>query len=373
MSKKAKILLAVGAVCGLQLVAIALYFRNRAVGDDVKSAAAPTAGERQRQFIEGGVPVHRKRIDDFIAQVAAYPDFDALAAGLNDRVLNGDDIVFAVGVQTQDPVPQMQFAKVLADRRVARLYAMLDQMPDSQAAQSAAKLVDAKLDLHAKGFASRIADWRDGVRQRSDERPVNLEEVGDRAVHAKVLDGLEGARLDFHALSASAFLCAAYCEPLTTLGRIDRWNETIGLHVDEIMTQPLFNRSRLRHDAGRYGRPEKLFLLNLYVLVLERHAGLMVREVQKRVDIPMPWPAMFEERVPFGAWDAHTNFFDFTHLHRGVPADDANVLFEVSLTRSWYGMGSDQAWQDRLLGRVRTLIEELARSRGEEPQSAPAR
>jgi hypothetical protein len=325
----------VGVICGLQLVAIALYVRNRADADEAAALQRQAAEEQRRQAVTGGVPAHRQRIDDFMAQTGAYPDIDALAAGLNDRIQTDFDIVGAAGLQTADPSPQTQFAVVLADRRVARLYAMLADLGPAEASRRAAALVDAKLETHQAGMAKCLAEWRD---QGGVSEPIPISR-------------------NFRALSAALFLCAALCDPQTLLRSIDEWDEKIGHHVDDVQADPALQV--LQWEITKNGRAEPLYLLNVYMFVLERNGGLSVQEVLERVETEIPGPELFHERVPFCAWDAHTNPFDFTHFHRGVPVDTENVLFEVSFARSWRYLRMDEDGQEELLRQMRGLVEEL--------------
>jgi hypothetical protein len=333
----------VAAICALQLVAIALYVRNRADADEAAALQRQATEEQRRQAVTGGVPAHRQRIDDFIAQTGTYPDIDALAAGLNDRVQTDFDIVGAAGIQTADPSPQMQFAVVLADRRVARLYVMLQDLGPAEASRRAAALVDAKLEVHDAGMTKGVGQ----LRETGVSEPIPVE-------------------LNFRALSAAMFLCAALCDPQTLLHKVDQWNEKLGRHVDDVHSDPAFEvlqpepLQALQTYVTRYGRPEGLYLLNIYMFVLERHVGLTPQETMERVEMEIPGPELFHERLPFCAWDAHTNPFDFTHFHRGVPVDTENVLFEVSFARSWRYLRMDEAGQEELLRQVRGLVEELA-------------
>ena len=159
---KTKVCVILAIFVGLQILAIGIYFRNRAIGDEGNAADAIADEERERQSIEGRVPVQRRRIDDFISQVGAYPTYEALAAALNDPVRVGDDfdVVLAAGLQSQDPIPEMQFARVLADRRVSRLYAMLKKLDANVAAERAAALFDDKLHVHEQAMANGIATTR---------------------------------------------------------------------------------------------------------------------------------------------------------------------------------------------------------------------
>lgn len=330
VTRKAKGAVLLAALCAVQVVAVALYFRSRGIADDLHTSDDDARQRAQQQFREAGVPIQRKRIDDFIAQTRAYPDLDALAAGLNDRVQTEDqfDIVFAVGVQTQDPMKEMQFAKVLADRRVARMYALLKALPAADAAREAAALVDAKLRIHDEYLRGLTASG--GRRERGAD-----------------------VRRNFHALSASVFLCAVFCDAQTVLEKVDKWNDTIGRLVDEVKADPALRRP-LWNEFFLYGRPEKLYLLNLYAFALEQSVALTAKQLEQKLDIREP--GLFLERVPFTTWDAHTNYFDFTRVHRGVPVDAGNALFEVSFARSWRHLQFRDTQQEALLSHVRASI-----------------
>jgi hypothetical protein len=346
------------AVCGLQAIVTALYFRNRTVvGEEVKRREDSEALRKaaiEEQHRTAGVPIQRKRIDDFIAQTAAYADFDATAAGLNDRLKTDFDIVFDVANHSNDANPQLHFAMVLADRRVAKLFAYLNKMTPEEASRKAALLVDAKLKIHEADLATAVSDAK---RVFGNPKPKEFYEIGDFPV-----------RLNFHALHSAVFLCAAFCSPEIILSKIDKWESVAERQVSEVAADPVWNV--LERSVVRYGKAEKLYLLNLFAFILEQNAGLEAQEVEQKAELKV---SRFKERLPFCAWDAKTNPFDFTARHRGVPVDDSRMLMEVSFARSWVWPQDDDAEQGVILARVRKLIEQLLVADSEKEKKSEVR
>ena len=115
-----------------------------------------------RDEIDGGAPIQRSRIDAFIDQVGTYADLSALATGLNDEVLGGEDIVFVAGGYSSDAQPQTAFLRVVADRRVARLVGMMNRLDKDVAGRFSLDLFNKKLHRYESGQNQVIDDWLDG-------------------------------------------------------------------------------------------------------------------------------------------------------------------------------------------------------------------
>ncbi len=333
----------IAALVGVQGVAI-WYFLARSAPEipSPHMAATRHRGDSKRPFrvlsrrdLEAGVPVQRERIDDFIDKVSQC-DFQQCSAYLHEMTSPGEDVVFDVGIQTQDLVPSMRFAQTLADRRVAKLYSLLQAMPPGEAASRAKGLFDEKLDTHE-------SDWRRAMqrhREGGDAPELNPKMI---PIHRNI-----------HALSAALFLCAAYCEPAVVLDGLDRWQASLGNLVNEINADPQIMAMGMQ--ASMDALPEKLFLLNLYAFNLERQGCAQADRLAELTGQRIPTFTT----VPFCAWDAHTNPFDFTHIHKGVPVDESKVLLNVSWAKSWGSVGMDEQRQQQILDAVRTLVEECA-------------
>ncbi len=322
---KAVIIAVVVSLCVIQVAGLLAY---RAYRQDGKTLTGSRMEEDELR-LSGGVPVQRKRIDDFIQQVASLDEFDKLAIGLNDRIDADFDIVFHAGAQTNAPNPQMQYARVLADRRAARLYSMLAAMPPDEAAKKAAELFESKLAIHSEGLTRGIADWRDG----------------DGVIEPVPIS------LNHQALSVALFMCASFCDTVTVFAKLAEWDSVIGRSVDDVVTdQKLW---QLRNEVVTYGRPENLFLVNVFAYLLQRGGCFSIGVLESVANQSLP---QFEN-MPFYAWDAHTTEFDFTHVHRGVPTDKSKELFAVPFARDWPGyMAEDETEQERVVQLVREEV-----------------
>nr|MDQ3332126.1 hypothetical protein [Planctomycetota bacterium] len=211
----------------LSLAAI-MHRINKREGEKLDRLSSASGRKDQ---LTAGVPTQRKRIDDFIDQVAEYATLDDAVRALSEPVGTDFDIVFDVGLHTSELSPQMQFAQVLADRRVARIYEMLAAKPVADADRLAASIFDAKLSAHTDGLSQGIADWRDGDGQ---VRPVPV-------------------RLNYHALSAAMFLCAAFCDAPSALEKLQAWQSVIGARVDDVASDPKLRQ--LEQEVRKYGLP----------------------------------------------------------------------------------------------------------------------
>ncbi len=318
------VLLIVGLV---QLGAWKLYRASRQDSAKLDEYASPA--ERSR-VLAAGAPIQRKRIDAFIEQTRSYATFDETADAISQPV----DVVFAAGMHPSDSVPSTTYLSVLADRRVAKLFAFLDTIPTDEASRKAVELFDSKLAAHEAGIVKIVADWRDGD---GKVEPVPL-----------------GA--NYHALAASLFLCGAFCDGPAVSRKASEWHENIGRQADDVVADP--NLEQLEAEIVQYGRPEKLYLFNVYVLVLDRNACLPAEDIEQTIGRRVPRL----ERIPFSAWDAHTNAFDFTKLHRGVPVDDSKTLGTFSVARSWDGeLYFDESGQKGILEELQLLTETCRR------------
>ncbi len=333
----------ISAVLGVQALAIWYFLAESAPQNPpLKSASTrphggptPPHPALSRRQLEAGVPVARARIDEFIDGVSSC-DFEQCSAYLHQQTSPGEDLVFDVGVHSQEIDPSMRFAQVLADRRVAKLHALLKAMPAAVAAQRADVLFEEKVDIHE-------SDWLRAIERRR--------EGGDGPGANPPMIPIS---YNVHALSAALFLCAAHCEPQILVQKLDRWNSRLRNVV------AMIRRERelmwLWGQASMDALPENLFLLNVYTFVLERHGCAQAEQLKELTGQPIP-PFT---TVPFCAWDAHTNPFDFTHIHKGVPVDESKVLMNVSWAKSWGGLDTNEERQQQILDAVRALVEDCA-------------
>lgn len=138
---------------------------------------------------DGDAPIQRRRTDSFIAQVKEMDDFEKLAEGLNAPVDSELDIVFAAGGFSIDLSPQTHFMRVVADRRVSRLYEILSAQMPTVASRKSRDLFDAKLGLYETAYFGLLDDWVDG---------------DDKITPVPIL-------LIYHAVCGAFFLCSAFC------------------------------------------------------------------------------------------------------------------------------------------------------------------
>ncbi len=288
-----------------------------------------------------------KRTTDFIAQTAAYTTFEECAQGLSERVQSDFDIVFDVTMQSNDPMPQMAFGRVLADRRAIKLCAFLGELPSEAASLKAAQLFDEKLEILRHATTSRI----ESASRHLESDKLIMQQINhifaqpnpDRKQADRLLEEYNRLRKqppqdpasipvsphqNSHAACCALFLCAHFCEPRTTLQKVDAWNQIMG---------PLREQSQANGIPGvinmddQYTTLEPLYLANLYCHVLSHRAGQSLRQIQ--TDTAMTLPA--SNPVPVCAWDALSTPFDFNHIHQFQPVDVQNKMFDVEFFRSW--------------------------------------
>lgn len=283
-------------------------------------------GAVDREDLAAGVPIQRKRIDDFTAQAGSYKDIDAAIAGLSEPVAADFDIVFQAGT-TQDATWDVEFARVLADRRVARLYSLLHELGRPEAQSKVASAFELKLKAHEDALAAGIADWLDG-----DGKVTSVP-----------------VRLNHHAVACVLFLCANYCDSRNVLEMVDQWSGRITRTIAVVGFEP--SLAPLEQELKLWGIPQPLFRLNIYLFLAERFGCIDDKAIYRLGDYSLPQLYI----VPFCAWDAATNPFDFTHVHRGVPIDQKNVIMRVAMFRSWQHIPEEA--QEKLILEMRRKVE----------------
>ncbi len=276
-----------------------------------------------------GGHVQAQRVVDFVTQTAGYTSFDACAVGLNDALQ--EDIVFDVKFQSQDPMPQMSFAMVLADRRAAKLYAYLTEMHETEAARRAADLFDQKLEFHRSELEHVLTVQR---QNETVNRPISLYR-------------------NQHAGLCALFLCADFCEGREVLAMADRWESALRPLLNMIASEPQL--ADWRQETMMYGCPERLFLANLYCHILSHRGSLQMSEIPPAIGwkiIPDFTP------TPFCKWDATVTPFDFSRIHLGAKVDKTGQLVNVNLMKSWGSMDYKPDFQVKLLEQLRRVITE---------------
>ncbi len=308
-------------------------------------------GRAPSPIVNPEIPGSRQiqRIEDFKQQTAVYDSFDKAAAGLSEPVrTDGHDLLLAVGLQSNDDIPQMQFAKILADRRVSRLFEYLKSMSPAVAANKSAKLGQEKYEFHTSEIQRAIEHRRkyEPLVITNENREEMKEKLKDRP---KVLIHFNENQ---HAACASLFLCAHYCEPTVTLRILDQWADLINASI--ALTEGDPKMEVLLRGIKQRDPPEPLFYVNLYVHILRTHERLSPDEISRAISGKSLPP---HEATPLCAWDASTNPFDFTHNHQFTPVDTNNQQLEVTLFRTWGRHYWEVADQQILIQALRQLIE----------------
>ncbi len=270
-----------------------------------------------------------ERVSDFVTQVASYKTFESCGEGLNDAIDADFDVVFDVGFQSQDMVPQMSFARVLADRRVSKLFAFLNEMSPDEAERQSAQLFDQKLKFHCSEMSFGLTEWAQAGKA---SRPINLYR-------------------NQHAALSALFLCSHFCRTEVTFQKVDTWEHDMRPILDSIQSNPKW--APLQWETHRYGCPQELYQMNLYCHILTHRGSLPMTEIPAAIGWAMIPESQLTSLCP---WDALTNPFDFTHIHMGIEPDDQQSLVDVNLVRSWGNMDGQVETQTALLIKLRELI-----------------
>ncbi len=309
---------------------VAIWFMYRRRSDPQPPSApahTPTTGGQSQA----------NRVDDFVAQTEAYTTFDTCALGLGDAIQADFDVVFDAKFQSQDAIPQMSFAQVLADRRAAKLYGFLMEMPKDEAARKAVELFHEKLDFHRNEMEFGLNGWKTNGKA---ERPVALYR-------------------NHHATLCALFLCSNFCDGRDVLKLVDQWESDIRPLLDSLARDSRTERepawAGLKQETTMYGCPERLFLANLYCHILCVRGHLEMSEIPPAIGwkyIPESTP------TPFCRWDAMVTSFDFVQVHQGAAVDLTGKLVTVNLMRGWSSMSGLDDFQVKFLEEVRRVITE---------------
>jgi hypothetical protein len=337
---------------------------------------------------DGGAPSQRARIDEYSARVAQEDSFEKLAAGLNEH----EDLLVTVSMWSQDPMPEMMFEVCLANRRLARLYEILQGRDAADADAAAWKLFDEKLSILRTGLVGGLEAWERGIertrRELPDMRPpenrvdpndpegsVNASvkvwnEILARGDPPKDLFDVYAAT---SAVSAALFLSAEFCPVEEVLRQLDAWI-ALGTELKKRI-DALGDWCPPSHAASGiyYGFPQGRFQLSLLASMLERRFGIAPggtweEDIQsvaalraaggrfRRFDLNGHVPSWATyRRVRLCAWDAKTNPLDFTHIAPGMPVDESDTFGEYLVFRNVDLTGS-QDERDQILSDLRKRL-----------------
>ncbi len=275
------------------------------------------------------------RVDAFVEQVKSYESVEECVAGLSHPINADFDIVFDAGAYSNDPVPQMAFARVLADRRVAKLFESLQRMTSEDAAHTASMAFNEKLSFHAKQFEivtqKRRENEKSGKIKRIRPAVPGKAPVPPPAQATKVrpMDLPPTAYHNSHACNCTLFLCAYFCHPSVTRAKLESWTSTVEpLRSDRIQNS---RPTKAIDWDDQFSVPEPLFVLNILSLALSQHASLTNGDIEIAIGSKLP------EAVTscLCHWDAPVTAFDFVHNHMFQTISDVDKMIDVVYFRSW--------------------------------------
>jgi hypothetical protein len=230
-----------------------------------------------------------------------------------------------VGNWAQGAGPQNMFTVCLANRRLAKIFADLDSRPTAEADALCRAIFQQKFHLLREDILELFPSWEEGT---NPKRPRPVDE-------------------NYMALHGAVFLSAAFCPVGEVLRQLETWEEfyrSLKPRAEAVADPETASKARIALEVSV--PPEDVFLLNLYCWMLRERCG--DRDFESLLPKTLP-----TETIAFCAWDAHTNPFDFTHEHRGVPIDEQRVLRKLTFHRGW------DAWPDFFQERNRKLLDSL--------------
>ncbi|QDU37473.1 hypothetical protein Mal4_17870 [Maioricimonas rarisocia] len=251
----------------------------------------------------------QQREEDFIQRVAAM-SLEELEESLAGPELT---VTFAGQSGSANEYPN-RIIQVLADRRVARIFAAYLDLAPAEADRRAERLFDTWLAEHDRRLEKTIARYR-------------------------VSGGIEltiGAHHSNHAVAAAAFLVSRYCPPSTLIEKVERWQELGSAATAKVANNPL-PVNPLEYDAG----PDSLVILNLSLLMLQQYLAAAEFEAIVRDQIRLPWPALAE--IPLRTWATPSHMFGGVRAKGVEPRPEPPVLARYRMVRGWSQIGANTA------------------------------
>jgi hypothetical protein len=298
---------------------------QRAADPEPQKAGFEVQAAQRNEDITGGVPGHRRRIDDYIQAVGreSYPE---LVENLNRY----EPLLISVATVVQDPSFEFLFQQCLANRRLARIVEELQSLPKAKAQQECRRIFDQKLRIHSENTSAGISVWSDTGKGPDERIPIEASTM---------------------ALGAAVFLSAQFCDVSEVLRQLDAWT-AFGISANERMEGDPAIPIGLYHTFQTQVFPERLFVANLLTMLIQDRCpdGLQGVTIPSGLEL---------RPVPFLGWDAHTNHFDFTHQKRGVPVDETCLLKEVHVYHCWWTLRfrADASGETRFLSALRRHVE----------------
>ena len=214
------------------------------------------------------VTAQRPSFRDYLQRVA-QEDFDALIKNLNQH----EDVLivpYGGGMQSE-----WAFHRCLDNRRLAKIYVELASRPRAEADRLTREIFAAKFQKYRTDFVASLDAGEDGT------PPEGTGNVDD----------------NLNAVYGAVFLSAIFCPVNEVLRQVKEWQEfgrSLDPRAEGIDDPKKTFLTRIMLDL--YGRPESLFLLNIYAWMLrDRCADTDFEKL-----LPKGLPA---QSVEFGAWN----------------------------------------------------------------------
>ncbi|QDU35849.1 hypothetical protein Mal4_01310 [Maioricimonas rarisocia] len=258
-----------------------------------------------RSSLVAAPPAERSPLEDYVAQIASE-SIDECLANLNKH----EDLLVAAGVWSNEPAPEVQFAACLANRRLARLFEHLQQMPPAESDRRCRAIFRDKFAIHKHELDVVMTMWEEGT---PPQKPRPLFE-------------------NTSALCAAVFLSAYFCPIEETLRQLDAWHRFGRSFEQRAAANPELPSVAKSSWCRRYASPESLFEANIYGMMLQDRCGVILTSERARGGFDLEGRALCR-------WDAYTNLRDATHQSGDAPVDTAGDLFEFQSIRSFGSIG----------------------------------
>lgn len=210
----------------------------------------------------------RPSFRDYLERVA-QEDFDTLVKNLNQHE---DVLIVAYGGGLQS---EWAFHRCLDNRRLAKIYVELASRPAAEADRLAREIFAAKLQKYQTDFLASLDAGEDGT------PPEGTGNVDDNQT----------------AVYGAVFLSAVFCPVSEVLRQVEQWQgfgDSLNPRAEEVDDPKKEFLTRTMLDL--YGRPERLFLLNIYTWILRDRCG----DTDFEKLLPKGLPV---RTVAFGDWD----------------------------------------------------------------------
>jgi hypothetical protein len=289
------------------------------------SAFSQQQNPPQKSGLSGGATIQRQRIDRAIDTAKLMTVEEAIQS------LNSYNESYELAhLSTLSPASLgiCFMNSMRGDRRICKIFEHLLSLPSKEADKQAQSLFDNQFPLF-------LDEWRRFVRQ----------------------GGLPKFGPHHHSLSAGLFFCSYFCTKDDLDSRIQKWNETL--------RQPEFEQS----EGGKVLAPSRLidpmFHLNLLAISGYRHQKSIaelnrdLETVCKKIEGEGK-PFLQATQMSFYKSYAETTDTDFTHITRGAPASDTQLLLAIpgfsdpnassrlQIPDRWdQCLAAVQAWRDR--------------------------